>query len=192
MSDKKKHKHETKEAQESNIEAVEAPSQEVTSQVSDVAFTEIDALKRQLEDAETKLADSVEGWQRSVADFQNYRKRVERDNELMYSSMKGDIIKKVLPALDDLERALREAGRPADDAWANGIELIARKLQNLLDAEGLKRIEAEGTEFNPNFHEAISHEPSDNVASGHVIAVVQNGYMLGERVIRPALVRVAQ
>ena len=159
-------------------------------QVNEVGFTELDVLKRQLEDAETKLAESVEGWQRSVADFQNYRKRVERDNESMYVSMKGDIIKKVLPALDDLERALQN--RPADNAWANGIELIARKLQNLLDAEGLKRIEAEGTEFNPNFHEAISHEPAENVASGHVIAVVQNGYMLGERVIRPALVRVAQ
>ena len=196
MTDKKKHKHESEEAQESKIEnvktsahEVEAPSQDV-SQLSDVAFTEIDTLKRQLEDAETKLADRVEGWQRSVADFQNYRKRVERDNEMMYVSMKGDIIKKVLPALDDLERALQN--RPADDAWANGIELIARKLQNLLDAEGLKRIEAEGVEFNPTFHEAISHEPAENVASGHVIAVVQNGYMLGERVIRPALVRVAQ
>jgi len=190
MSDKKKHKHEVEEVKESKLETVEAPAQTETSQGTEVAFAEIDTLKRQLEDAETKLADSVEGWQRSVADFQNYRKRVERDNEMMYVSMKGDIIKKVLPALDDLERALQN--RPADDAWANGIELIARKLQNMLDAEGLKRIEAEGAEFNPNFHEAISHEPADGVASGHVIAVVQNGYVLGERIIRPALVRVAQ
>ena len=183
MSDKKKHKHEA-EIDETKAEAVATP--EISEQVS----AEIDALKRQLEVAEAKLAESVEGWQRSVADFQNYKKRVERDNELMYASMKGDIIKKVLPALDDLERALQN--RPADDAWANGVELIARKLQNLLDAEGLKRIEAEGLEFNPTFHEAISHEPADHVASGHVIAVVQNGYTLGERVIRPALVRVAQ
>ena len=104
--------------------------------------------------------------------------------------MKGDIIKKVLPALDDLERALQN--RPADDAWASGIELIARKLQNILEAEGVKRIVAEGVAFDPNFHEAISHEPNNDVESGNVIAVVQNGYMLGERVIRPALVRVAQ
>jgi molecular chaperone GrpE len=190
MSDKKKHKHEAEEVKESKIEVVATPSQELMPEVSEQASVEVDALKRQLEDAEIKLAESVEGWQRSVADFQNYRKRVERDNELMYVSMKGDIIKKVLPALDDLERALQN--RPADNAWANGIELIARKLQNILDAEGLKRIEAEGAEFNPNFHEAISHEPADGVASGHVIAVVQNGYVLGERVIRPALVRVAQ
>ena len=93
-------------------------------------------------------------------------------------------------ALDDIERALQN--RPADNAWANGIELIARKLQNMLESEGIKRIQAEGLEFDPNFHEAISHEPADGVSSGHVIAVVQNGYMLGERVIRPALVRVAQ
>jgi len=181
MSDKKKHKHAAEEVNESNIDGVTTPEQESTSQTSEQVWAEVDALKRQIEDAEAKL---------SVADFQNYRKRVERDNELMYVSMKGDIIKKVLPALDDLERALQN--RPVEDAWANGIELIARKLQNILDSEGLKKIEAEGTEFNPNFHEAISHEPAENVASGHVIAVVQNGYMLGERVIRPALVRVAQ
>jgi len=190
MSDKKKHKHETEEPKESKIEVVATPPQELTPQVSEQTSADVDALKRQLEDAEIKLADSVEGWQRSVADFQNYRKRVERDNESMYTSMKGDIIKKVLPALDDLERALQN--RPTDNAWANGIELIVRKLQNMLEAEGIKRIEAEGVEFNPTFHEAISHEPADGVASGHVIAVVQNGYMLGERVIRPALVRVAQ
>ncbi|MCC6569748.1 MAG: nucleotide exchange factor GrpE, partial [Anaerolineales bacterium] len=133
---------------------------------------------------------SVEGWQRSQADFQNYKRRVERDNEMTFASMKGDIVKKILPVLDDLERALNN--RPADDAWANGIELIARKFQNILDVEGIKRIEAQGAEFDPKFHEAISHEHNEDFESGQVIEVVQNGYMLGERVIRPALVRVAQ
>lgn len=181
MTDKKKHKHETHEIK---VEAAEAPEAEGQPKV------DVDALKRQLEDAENKLAESVEGWQRAQADFQNYKKRVERDNEMMYALMKGDIIKKVLPALDDLERALQN--RPAGDAWANGIELIARKLQNMLDVEGVKRIEAQGVEFDPKFHEAISHEPHEDFQSGQVIEVVQNGYMLGERVIRPALVRVAQ
>jgi molecular chaperone GrpE len=109
---------------------------------------------------------------------------------MMRVNMKGDIVKKVLPMLDDMERALQN--RPADEPWVDGIELIVRKFQTTLESEGVKRIEAEGAEFDPNFHEAISHEPSEEVASGHVIAVVQNGYMLGERVIRPALVRVAQ
>jgi molecular chaperone GrpE len=151
---------------------------------------DVDALKHQLEETEAKLADSLDGWQRSLADFQNYRKRVERDSETVRALMKGELIRKVVPLLDDLERALQN--RPADSSWAGGIELIVRKFQNLLDAEGVKRIDARGAAFDPTFHEAISHEPSDEVESGHVIDVVQNGYMLGERVIRPALVRVAQ
>ena len=159
-------------------------------EVDEQVQVDVDALKRQLQEVESKLAESLDGWQRSMADFQNYRKRVERDHELVKASMKGDIIRRVLPLLDDLERALQN--RPADNAWAGGIELVVRKFQNLLDSEGLKRIDAKGAAFDPAFHEAISHEPSDDVESGHVIDVVQNGYMLGERVVRPALVRVAQ
>ena len=154
------------------------------------APVDVNTLKRQLQDAEAKLADSLDGWQRSLADFQNFKKRVDRDNEIVKAAMKGDLIKKVLPMLDDLERALQN--RPADSAWAGGIELIVRKFQTLLEGEGVKRIDAKGAAFDPAFHEAISHEPAEDVESGHVIDVVQNGYMLGERVIRPALVRVAQ
>jgi len=151
---------------------------------------EVEALKSQLAEAESKASEYKDGWARSQAEFQNYKKRIERDNELTYASMKGDIVKKVLPVLDDLELALQN--RPADNAWANGIELIARKLQNILESEGVKRIEAKGLAFDPNFHDAITNEPSEEVESGHVIDVVRNGYMLGERVIRPASVRVAQ
>ena len=181
MTQKKKHHEKTGDISDG---AAEMP------EVADQALAEIEALKRQLEEAEAKLSESVDGWRRAQAEFQNYRKRIERDRESDQALMKGDIIKKMLPVLDDLERALQN--RPADDAWASGIELIARKLQNMLDLEGIQRIEANGVEFDPKMHEAISHEPADGVESGHVIDVVQNGYMLGERVIRPALVRVAQ
>ena len=130
-----------------------------TSESNTSIQTEFDALQQKLAEAEAEASEFKDGWIRAQAEFQNYRKRIERDNELTYVSMKGDIIKKILPALDDLERALQN--RPADDAWASGIELIARKLQNILESEGVKRIEAEGAAFDPNFHEAISHEPSD-------------------------------
>jgi len=183
-----KEKEKEKERQEEIIEA--RATGEGMPEAEEQPIVDVDALKLQLERAETKLAESLDGWQRSLADFQNYRKRVERDHELVKASMKGDLIKKVLPMLDDLERALQN--RPAESAWAGGIELIVRKFQNLLDSEGVKRIDAKGAAFDPAFHEAISHEPSEEVESGHVIDVVQNGYMLGERVIRPALVRVAQ
>jgi molecular chaperone GrpE len=185
MTDKKKHKHE-EEVTESQPTAESAPMN--GEQVK--ADAELEALKSQLAEAESKVSEYKNGWARSQAEFQNYKKRIERDNELTYASMKGDIVKKVLPVLDDLELALQN--RPADDAWANGIELIVRKLQNILESEGVKRIEAKGTAFDPNFHEAITHEPSEEVESGHVIDVVRNGYILGERVVRPASVRVAQ
>ena len=159
------------------------------SQVYKQAETEFEALQRQLEEAEAKAAENLNGWQRAQAEFINYKNRVQRDRELDYASMKGDIIKKMLPVLDDMERA--RANRPDGESWANGLELIARKFQNILEAEGVKRIEAAGQPFDPNFHEAISSEPNDEVESGYVIEVMQNGYMLGERVVRPAMVRVA-
>ncbi len=189
MTEKRKHKQD-EETEMENAEAVAESTQQEPVATDNQQTAEIDALNRQLQDAEKKAAEYKDGWARAQADFQNYKKRIERDNELTYVTMKGDIVKKILPVLDDLERALQN--RPADNGWANGIELIARKLQNVLESEGIKRIEAEGTEFDPNYHEAISHEPADGVKSGFVIGVVQNGYMLGERVIRPALVRVAQ
>jgi molecular chaperone GrpE len=171
-------------------EEQEQPSDEAMPNGEGQPSDEREALIQQLKDAESKVVEYKDGWARTQADFQNFRKRVDRDNESFKASTKGDIIKKVLPVLDDLERALQN--RPADDAWASGIELVVRKFQNILDMEGVKRIETKGAAFDPNFHEAISHEPSDDVESGHVIDVVQNGYVIGERVIRPALVRVAQ
>jgi molecular chaperone GrpE len=188
MTEKKKHKHEEEfdqnQNEENKSEAV------ATSESVEQLSAEIDELKKKLAEANSKTSEYKDSWLRSQAEFQNYRKRLERDNEMMYFSMKGDILKKVLPVLDDLERALQN--RSAEDAWASGIELIVRKFQNILESEGLKKIDALEKEFDPNFHEAISHESANGVQSGHVIAVVQNGYILGERVIRPALVRVAQ
>ena len=183
----KKHKKETRHEEE----VVEIPVEAVAEAETEEQVTaEVEALKKQLEESEAKASEYKDSWMRSQAEFQNYKKRIERDNNLMRATMKGDIVKKILPVLDDLERALQN--RPADESWADGIELIVRKFQSALESEGIQRIEAEGAEFDPNFHEAISNEPSEEVESGHVIAVVQNGYMLGERVIRPALVRVAQ
>lgn len=182
MTDKKKHKHEE--------EVMEQAEAEATSENGNQAQAEIEALIRRLAEAEAKAAEYKDGWLRSQAEFVNYKNRVLRDNELTFFTMKGDILKKVLPVLDDLERAL--SNRVAGDAWADGIELVVRKFQSALERDGVTRIEAEGRPFDPNFHEAISHEPNPDVESGHVIAVLQNGYMLGERVIRPALVRVAQ
>jgi molecular chaperone GrpE len=149
----------------------------------------LEELERQLAEAQSQAAEYKDGWQRSVADFQNYRRRVQVEKDEAYQTALGNVIKRYLPILDDLERALQN--KPADP-WADGIELVSRKLKTILENEGVERIQAEGQMFDPNFHEAISQEPAEGVESGRVIGVVQNGYMLGERVLRPATVRVAQ
>ncbi|GAB4450854.1 MAG: nucleotide exchange factor GrpE [Anaerolineales bacterium] len=187
MTEKKKH-HKEHEAEEKMSETqAEAVAE---AEAGGQAQAEVEALKKQVEEAEAKASEYKDSWMRSQAEFQNYKKRLERDNETMRLHMKGDIIKRILPVLDDLERALQN--RPANDAWAEGIALIVRKFQTTLESEGVKRIEAEGAAFDPNFHEAISSEHNEDFESGHVIEVVRNGYMLGDHVIRPALVRVAQ
>ena len=150
----------------------------------------LEDLQKQLVELQAQADEYKDGWQRSAADFQNYRRRVEAEKAETYQAAVGSIIKRYLPVLDDLERAL--AACPADLAWVDGIELIRRKLQGILESEGLQRIETEGQMFDPHIHEAISQEPSEEHTSGQIIAVVQNGYMLGDRVIRPALVRVAK
>ncbi len=169
-----------------STQPVEGPAPEVAPELS----PEMVELQKQLAEAQSQAAEYKDGWQRSVADFQNYKRRVEAENKETYQNAVGNIVRRYLPIIDDLERAL--AHRPADLAWADGVELIYRKLQSILEAEGLTRIEAEGQMFDPNFHEAIVQEPAEGVESGQIIAVVQNGYMLGDKVIRPAQVRVAQ
>ncbi len=191
MPEKKHHKHTEEEVEEGN------ESQAAAVETTETNDAEVEALQKRADEAEakakemeTKAAQNLDGWQRSVAEFQNYKKRIDRDRESDKAIMKGDLIKRFLPVLDDLERALQN--RTEGDSWAEGIELIRRKLQSILEAEGLKRIDAEGAVFDPNFHEAISFEPADGAESGTVIGVVQNGYMLGDYVVRPAMVRVAR
>jgi len=135
------------------------------------------------------LAEKENDILRARADFANYKKRVERNRVQERQDMKGDIIKRFLPVMDDMLRALQNA---PEDPWVEGIQMIYRKLEGVLDAENITRIEAEGAEFDPNFHEAIGQVKSDEHESGQVAEVLQEGYMLGERIIRPAVVRVAE
>jgi len=158
-----------------------------------VSLEEFDQLAEKLQQSETQAKDYFDGWQRERADFANYKRRIERDQQMIQQNITMNVLKKYLAVQDDLERALKN--RPvegSDGAWSNGIELILRKLQNILDAEGVKRIPAETEEFNPSRHEAISYEESPDHSGGQIIEVVQQGYTLGDRVIRPAMVRVAR
>lgn len=157
------------------------------------AADELAALKAELEAAQAKANEYLEGWQRERAEFANYKRRMEREQADSYQTILGSVINRVLPALDDFDRAMKEREDSADPAqWTDGIALIYRKLQAILEAEGVARIEAEGQTFDPNLHEAVTTEESDDHASGEIIEILRHGYRLGERVIRPALVRVAK
>jgi molecular chaperone GrpE len=153
----------------------------------------LEALQKELEAVKAQAAEYLDGWQRARADFANYKKRVEKEQAETYQLAAGRIIARYLDVLDDFDRAMKDQPAEGDAAqWAMGISLIYRKFQGILEAEGVTRIEAEGQAFDPQLHEAVTHEDSDDHASGHVIAVLRQGYKLGDRVIRPALVRVAK
>jgi len=202
---KKRHKHEPKappeempreaDRQSGSVDGGPQPDVRfaVESEVETVPAAEFDQLKKELEETRAKSAEYFDGWQRERADFSNYRRRIERDQALVHQNAAGSITKKYLPVLDDLERALK--ARPTEGeaaAWSEGIELIYRKLQSILEAEGIHRMPAEQEMFDPTRHEAIMQEDSPDHQSGQVIEVVQPGYLIGDRVLRPALVRVAR
>jgi molecular chaperone GrpE len=150
-------------------------------------------LHRELEAAQAKADEYLFGWQRVQADFTNYKRRIERDQAQSTQNAVGNAIRRYLEIADDLDRALKNCPQEGDSAvWAQGIDLIYRKLLNAFEADGVKMIEAEGQFFDPNLHEAITQEDSPNHESGQVIGVVQPGYILGERVLRPVKVRVAR
>jgi len=145
-----------------------------------------------LEASEAKALEYLDGWQRSMAEFTNYRKRQERDRDLNRFETVGRIAKRYLPIVDDLERALNDRPTQGEGAaWSEGIELIYRKLMNILDAEGVTIIEAQNQMFDPNLHEAVIQTESDEYESGQIIEVLQTGYKMGDRVLRPAVVRIA-
>jgi len=154
---------------------------------------EFAALSQDLEETRAKAEEYLNGWQRALADFTNYKRRIERDQQQTMQNTVGSVVKRYLPILDDLERALNNRPKEGEGAvWANGIELIYRKFLMSLEADGVKPMEAEGQLFDPNLHEAISQEPSPEHESGQIIEVLQKGYLVGERVLRPAVVRVAE
>ncbi len=135
----------------------------------------------------------LEGWQRARAEFANYKKRVEREMKDSHSNAAGNVLKDILPVIDDLERATSNI--PEDlqgNAWIGGVTMIQRKLNKILENYHVTVLDPTGEPFDPNLHEAIGMEDSDDVESGHVTATMQKGYVQGERVLRPALVRVAK
>jgi molecular chaperone GrpE len=153
---------------------------------------QVAALQMSLDEMGTKAEEYLDGWQRARAEFANYKKRVLRDHNEIHQSARGEVIKLYLDIADDLERALQEKPGDGDgEAWADGIEIIFQKLRTRLESEGIKPMNPLGEVFDPNIHEALMKDESDEYECGQIIEVMQEGYWIGDKVLRPALVRVA-
>ncbi len=188
-----KEDHKNQEPEEEELLPAEDQGAEAADQADVEQEVEESSEQDEFEKVKAEAAEYLDGWQRARAEFANYKKRTDRENEEARERITGEIITRYLGVVDDFERALSRA--PEDQVcqeWITGIELIYQKLWAILEAEGVESIEAEGERFDPNLHEAISYEESEEHEEGTVIEVTQRGYRLGERILRPAMVRVAR
>lgn len=154
---------------------------------------ELARLRQELEETKARAAEYLDGWQRTQAEFANYRKRQEAEFLQRVQMNNAVLIARILPVLDDMERAVQTLPPGLQTlTWVDGIFLIKRKLEAILEMEGVRPIETAGKSFDPLYHEAVTYEAVPGYEDGQIIGEVQRGYMLGDRVLRPALVRVAR
>lgn len=129
---------------------------------------------------------------RKTAEFDNYRKRTDRERQQLADAAAADLLEELLPLVDDMERALKADLGGDASAIHKGVELIHKQLLETLRKRGVKPIESVGADFDPHFHMAVTHEPADGHRDGEVVEEFRRGYMLGERLLRPAMVKVAK
>lgn len=155
-----------------------------TAPSSEPEASALDQLRREKDALQDRLL-------RTAAEFDNYRKRVDRDRRDQADAVTADALTDLLPIIDDFERALNAAGSDGD-SLRKGVELIHRQMLELLRKRGVKPIEAVGADFDPRIHESVMSEESADHREGEVMQELRRGYMLGERLLRPAMVKVAK
>ena len=179
---------------DANVHEAEAPegaSAEVVEADIETVEHDLEDLVARVGDAEAKRDEYLRDLQRLAADFDNYRKRALRDQEALVARAHERLFKELLPILDDLERALDAAEVHDEVTVVEGVRLVQRALLASLEREGLAVIEADGA-FDPHVHEALLAQPGEGAEPGSVLQVVQKGYRLGDKVLRPARVVVAE
>ena len=168
----------------------EAQARGEASRTSEPA--EADSLEAKVAELEAASAELKDRYLRLAADFDNYKKRSRQEHLETIQHASADLIARLLPGLDDLHKALDHTPEGIDEAWARGLELSVRKLEEALRAHGLEAIDAVGKPFDPAVHEAIGHEESAEHPEDTVVQELRRGYRIRDRVVRPALVKVAR
>jgi molecular chaperone GrpE len=146
----------------------------------------------ELDDLQRERDDYKDRWLRKTAEFDNYRKRVERERREQADQAVVDLLQELLLVVDDFDRALTVDAGEAGNAYRKGVELIHGKLHDMLRRQGVKAIDVVGADFDPNVHQAVMHEESPEHREGEVIGELQKGYTLNDRLLRPAMVKVAK
>jgi molecular chaperone GrpE len=178
----------TERKKEEETQAEQGTGPEAPAETDEPA--DVEGLSARLEEEKSKAQDYLASWQRAAADYQNFKRRVEQEREETARLANAALIINILPLLDDLERALQTVDTHlAGLTWVDGIRLIYRKFQAVLEAAGLTEIKAEGETFDPAVHEAVMFGEGEE---GKVVSELQRGYKLGNRVIRPAMVVVGK
>jgi molecular chaperone GrpE len=149
-------------------------------------------LEDKIAELEAAAAEAKDRYLRLAADFDNYKRRSRQEQIGTIQHASSELISRLLPGLDDLHNALDHKPEDVDEAWVKGVELSVRKLEEAFRAHGLEAIDAVGKPFDPQVHEAIGHEESAEHPEDTVVSEVRKGYRLHDRVVRPALVRVAR
>jgi molecular chaperone GrpE len=145
-----------------------------------------------LEELQRERDDYYDRWLRKSAEFDNYRKRIERERREQGEQAVTALLLELLRIVDDFDRALTADADDGGASYRKGVELIHAKLNDLLRKYGVRPIEAVGADFDPNLHQAVVHEESDAHRDGEVMSELQRGYMIGDRLLRPAMVKVAK
>ena len=187
----------TEEIKEETAEASEETAEEAAAEETAETETEPEEKKEETSDnkeeseAEKQLADMNAKYVRLMADFQNQKKRFEKEKADIYQFANEDIVKSLLEVIDNFERAL-DASQDDGSKFREGMEMIFKQLMGALEKAGVSEIKALGEEFDPNFHNAVMMEETDEYESNKVSGVMQKGYTLNSKVIRPSMVKVAQ
>ena len=156
------------------------------------AAKQVASMEGKIAELEAAAAEGKDRHLRMAADFENYKKRARQEQLETIQHASAELINRLLPGLDDLHKALDHAPKGVDPSWLKGVELSVRKLEEAFAAHGLEAIKSVGTRFDPKLHEAVGHEESDEHPEDTVVSELRRGYRIRDRVVRPALVKLAR
>jgi molecular chaperone GrpE len=178
---------------EQEATAAEQETQPVAELEAETAAVDVEALRQEIEELKVKSAHHLDQWKRTAANLENYRKRVEKERGELLALGQATLMAQLLPVRDDLERALQTVpAELCDLTWIDGVALIERKLGMLFQQNGLEQIDALAKPFDPALHQSVLQEETTQYPDGQVIAVLQKGYRLGDKILRPAMVKIAR